>query len=577
MKQSLKYISILAGGVVLGSILSPLFSSSDEHKTENKTEIMETETIWTCAMHPQIKANEPGLCPICAMDLTVLEQGHNNHDKEIANAIQMSPTAMQLASVTTQFVKEQDLEKSILLNGKIAVDQTRITTITAEIEGRIDELELTYEGEYVKKGQLIAQVYSPDLVVAQHELLEAQKSKDEHPEWLEIAKEKLKNWNITNSQINTILNQKTLIESFPIRSHVNGVIQKKRVNSGEHIKKGQTLFEISNLKSVWALFDVYEKDISWVKTNEEIEFTASSFPGKTFQGNISFIDPVVNEKSRTIQARVVLKNTMGKFKPGMFIQGSIHPKTTSKQGISVPKSAVMWTGKRSIVYIKNKTKNGVFFELRKVQIGEEIGDHYVILSGLKVGEEIAINGTFSIDAAAQLAGKPSMMNVDAGKTALMLEAEELKMELSDLSNWSVHFSEILNAYLSLKDALTEDDLTKAQTSGRELSKILKRQKLNSKSTVLSTKISELKKHIKTFNNTEDITESRRIFQPISNSIIYFSKHSKLQIETLFIHTCPMAVDNKEGEWLSTEKQIINPYMGAAMLKCGSFKEEIKSN
>jgi Cu(I)/Ag(I) efflux system membrane fusion protein len=187
------------------------------------------------------------------------------------------------------------------------------------------------------------------------------------------------------------------------------------INPGDYVTRGEAIYEIANLSKVWVLFDVYESDIVWVNKGDKVEFSVASLPGETFTGDISYLDPVIDPITRVAKARVEHSNAGGKLKPEMFATGLVEARLPGKSELPVvPKTAVMWTGKRSVVYVKADTDKGVNFIMREVTLGPSLGDSYVIESGLEEGEEIAVNGTFSIDAAAQLAGKPSMMNPEGG-------------------------------------------------------------------------------------------------------------------------------------------------------------------
>ena len=406
-------LSTLVVGLLLGWLL---FSTSNQTTVdEHNHEISEgSESIWTCSMHPQIRSNEPGNCPICGMELIPLESSDSELDPM---AISMSPVAMQLAQVQTAVVGTGRTGKSVRLNGKIQADERLLFTQSSHIPGRIEKLTVNFTGDFISEGQIIAYIYSPELVTAQEELFEARKIKESQPALFNASKEKLKNWKLSDNQIEQILASEKTIEQFPVLANVSGYVTKKMVNLGDYIKQGQAIYEIADLSKVWVLFDVYESDMTWIKNGASVSYTVQSIPGETFKGNISYIDPVIDPKTRVAKARIETANKDLKLKPEMFVSGIIEAKINSANAaLSVPKTAVMWTGKRSVVYVIQNTSQGVSFRMREVTLGPDLGESYVIESGLHPGEEIAINGTFSIDAAAQLSGKPSMMNPEGGVT-----------------------------------------------------------------------------------------------------------------------------------------------------------------
>lgn len=580
MKKIITYLLILIGGIFLGFLLN----GSSDHTNKDQGNVHEghnhstKETVWTCAMHPQIRQSEFGLCPICGMDLTPLEDESDMASNPLE--VRMSPTAMQLANVVTGTVKEASTMHMVNLNGKIEVDERKVTTLTTHIGGRLEKLLVSYTGEFIKKGQIVAYVYSPELVIAQNELLEAYKYRTEQPEIYQASREKIKNWKVTQTQIDHIIETNKVIHNFPILSHLSGVVTSKLVNMGDHVMTGGPLFEIANLSTVWAMFDIYERDLSLVNIGDEIEFHSTT-SAQNITGKISFIDPILNETTRVSKARVVLNNT-GQYKPGMFLKGVVkHHNSENTLQTIVPKSAVLWTGKRSIVYVKTNSDNGFGFVLREVELGTLLSDEYSILSGLKPGEEIAIHGAFSIDAAAQLAGKPSMMNVHAGLSHEQINALEVKQSFEGFKKqdkWMESWNAVLEQYFELKDFLTEDNLKGAQENGIQLAKLLSEfdsSELTPEQIQLWQDVQvPLNKSINQFNTYSDILKARHVFKTISDKVIYVATHLNDKNKTLFIHTCPMAVNNKEGEWLSKEKAVINPFMGASMLRCGTMKEQL---
>lgn len=403
------YIALLMIGGIVGYFIN---NSSDKSQTieQSDNQIIEASDnqIWTCAMHPQIRKSEPGDCPICGMELIPLSKADHALDP---SAVKMSPTAMELADVSTAIVGKFSSGSSINLIGKVQKDERLVYSQSSHIPGRLEKLMVNFTGEFVRKDQTIAEIYSPELVTAQEELFEAQKMEESQPQLFQSAKEKLNNWKLNNDQIDEIIKNGKPLETFPIKADVSGYVTQKFVQKGDYIKKGESIYEITDLSKVWVMFDVYETDINSIQKGDPLEFSVKSLPGQKFKGTVVYIDPLIDSKTRVAKARVEISNKDLKLKPGMFASAELKSGTgNSENTISIPKSAVMWTGKRSVVYVKDSSSNGIYFKLREVVLGQETSNSYIIESGLNGGEEIAVNGAFSIDAAAQLAGKPSMMN-----------------------------------------------------------------------------------------------------------------------------------------------------------------------
>ncbi|MGV6827930.1 MAG: efflux RND transporter periplasmic adaptor subunit [Flavobacteriales bacterium] len=409
-----KQILIAAVILFLGIIIGKFTFSSSEIKADKHT--LETgEEHWTCSMHPQIDMPQPGQCPICGMDL--IPKAKNSDDGIAVNSFKMSKNAMALANIETTTVGGYDSNSDknggfLLLSGKIATNDHTSAVQTAHFGGRIEKLYFKSKGEYVKKGALLASIYSPDLVTAQNELIETMEVKELQPELYNAVRNKLKHWKISEKQIQQIEQTKKVITNFNVYANVSGYIDFILVDEGNHVKEGTPLFKVSNLFSVWAVFDVYEQDIKKMKKGQNITIKINAYPNEEIPAKIDFIDPNLNSSTRTIAVRATLNNSNGKLKPGMFISTQVRSQNVKHNSeiVSIPKTAVLWTGKRSVVYVKT-SKTEPIFELREVNLGSLTSDYYQIISGLKNGEEIVINGAFTVDAAAQLQGKKSMMNL----------------------------------------------------------------------------------------------------------------------------------------------------------------------
>jgi len=405
------YSLVLLGGIFIGW----LFFHSSQKNGMKDIQLTETgtNTIWTCAMHPQIRMEHPGKCPICGMELIPLTRANTaNIDPD---AIRLTKEAAQLASVQTSIVTREKPVKEVRLYGKVQADERSIQSQTSHMPGRIEKLLVNFTGETVNKGQPLAIIYSPELVTAQQELLEAAKTRQTQPEIYEAAKDKLRQWKLTDSQIAGIENSVKVQEDFEILSNTNGVIIARRVKNGDHVDQGTVLFDVTDLSNVWVMFDAYESDLPFIKTGDKLTFTLQALPGVNFTGNIVFIDPVIDPVTRVAKVRVEMNNESGRLKPEMFASGIVKANLDQyRNKLVIPRSAVLWTGTRSIVYIKQPDIDEPVFKMREIELGPYLGNSYVVVNGLNEGEEIVTNGTFGVDAAAQLEGKPSMMNPSGG-------------------------------------------------------------------------------------------------------------------------------------------------------------------
>ncbi|QBA64534.1 efflux RND transporter periplasmic adaptor subunit [Muriicola soli] len=591
--ETKKIIGIAAITLIIGLALGAVFfGGSEEGMAEDHLHEVELaeETIWTCSMHPQIRQNEAGNCPICGMELIPVENGDGIESDPAA--IRMSQTAMQIASVSTEIVGKTKPVKLLRINGKVQPDERQVYSQSSHIPGRIERLAVNFTGEYVNRGQVLATVYSPELVNAQEELFEARKIAGTQPILFESAKEKLRNWKLSDRQVEQILESGKTRDELPIHADISGYVTEKNVNLGDYVNRGQVIYQIANLKKVWILLDIYESDMAWVKKGDEVSLSVQSLPGENFTGRISFIDPVLDPMTRVAKARVEVDNSDLRLKPEMFVSAELKAKLPVQlDAVVIPKSAVMWTGERSVVYVKNETSNGVDFKMRIVTLGPALGNGFVIKEGLRAGEEIAVNGTFSIDAAAQLAGKPSMMNHEGGPAmtghnhgGTGIQNDLQSSITNEIESYAigqeakVALVTIFGDYLAFKDALVNDDLEKAKNTGSRFNKNIERIKKSfftgEAQQVWLNQSGEIKKALEHIPHMKTLDEIRKSFEKVSIHMIYIESVFNANSEALYILHCPMANDNKGADWLSSSKEIRNPFYGEAMLTCGSVSGEL---
>lgn len=589
-------VLVLILGIVIGKFIGGR-NSTDEAIGSHIHDETSEEQIWTCSMHPQIQQNGPGQCPICGMDLIPLDNSMDS-EEALPDEVSMSASAMKLAEIQTYVVKRENPEKEIRLLGKVKPDERLVYSQAVHFPGRIEKLFINFTGEKVVKGQKLATIYSPELVTAQKELFEVLKDESTNPALVEAARNKLKQWKFSDQQIDNIEKSGEVQNELNILSDHNGYVMMLMAAEGDYVKAGQILLEVTDLSRIWMLFEAYENDLPWVKVGDDLEIELKAIPGKTFKEKITFIDPFINPKTRVANVRVEMSNTSGLLKPDMFANGIITSKLPiTGEVILVPKSAVLWTGKRAVVYVKLPNREHNSFIYREVILGEDAGEFYVIKEGLEEGEEIATNGVFKIDAAAQLAGKKSMMNPTRGKVATGHNhggeegKEEMKnMDMSkevmvDKSKVSAKFKQqlgnVVSQYLSLKDKLVNDN-SDIQSNVKSLQQSLQKVDMSlvmeDAHNVWMEALKSMNKELKLLSKAVNIDEQRTIFLTISKS--FSDATQKLGVEmkdgsTLYIQFCPMANDDKGGYWLSGEKEIKNPYFGSKMLKCGEVKQEIK--
>ncbi len=598
IKENYKLIAIaLVIGLILGSVVfnsdhEELVSEQilDEHVGHDHDH--EGETIWTCSMHPQVRQDEPGLCPICAMDLIPLETMQSSDDTD-PNEISMTESAMKLAEVQTSTVSRGIPQRVTYLQGKVQLDERNIAQITSRFDGRIEELFINFTGQHVKKGEKLAMIYSPDLVTAQRELLEAAAIKDSRPALYSAAKGKLRLWGLSDEQISAIELEGSPQTNFEVLSPISGTVMMRHVSLGDYVKEGTSLFQVADLSKVWVMFDAYENDLPWLRVGDSVELTTQSVPGKNFNSKISYIDPFIDGKKRVAKVRVELLNNTGDLKPEMFANATIQSEISyDSQPVLIPKSAVLWTGKQSLVYVKVPDRESPTFLNKKVTLGPLAGDNYVVMAGLQEGEEIATNGVFRIDAAAQLAGKVSMMSPEGGSLVAMnmhgmdmgeqpaynqQQSKTIEPEISD--QFKQQLTTVYNYYIKMKEAFVSSDAEKVKATAGELEKVLKEVDM----TLLSgdshmmwmDQLAVLNSSVRAIVQDEDIVEQRKDFSEFNSMFYKTVKQFGLVNTTAYYQYCPMANNNQGAYWLSNTEEILNPYFGDMMLNCGETQEVIE--
>jgi membrane fusion protein, copper/silver efflux system len=374
--------------------------------------------IWPCSMHPQIRQPKPGQCPICGMDLIpVLTDSSVGSDSP--REISLSPAARKLAEVEVAPVERRAVAVEIRMVGKVQFDETRLAYIAPRVAGRIDRLIANFVGMPVKAGDPLADLYSPELVTAQQELLQALKptgSPEASAALLAATRERLRLWGLTAEQISEIERSGQVRDHVTFYSPLGGIVVEKEALEGQYVQTGMRLFTVADLTHVWVQLDAYESDLAWLREAQEVELQTDAYAGEIFKGTVAFIAPVLAPDTRTVKVRVEVMNTDGRLKPEMFVHAVVRASATmegSQAPLVIPASAPLVTGKRAVVYVAVPQKEGTY-EGREVVLGLRAGEFYVVREGLQEGEQIVVNGAFKIDSSLQIQGKPSMMAPEAG-------------------------------------------------------------------------------------------------------------------------------------------------------------------
>ncbi len=612
LQSFLSALAILALGILIGRLLLPAHQSAhslDHHATKTPR-----AAEFTCSMHPQIRQSAPGQCPICGMDL--IPVGQSNHEQEGHREISLSPHAAALARITTTPVERRFPDVEIRLFGKVGMDETRLRSITARFPARMERLYLNYTGARVNAGEHLAQIFSPDLLTAQAELLAARRFGD--PRTLRSARDKLLLWGLGEAAITAIETRGEPTDRMDIEAPLTGFVVEKMVNEGDYVQTGSTLFKMADLTAVWVLLDAYEMDKPWLRYGQPVTFTAAALPGRSFEGRISFIPPALDNNTRTFKIRVNADNKNLLLRPGMFVTAVVkariasdgvaldpglegkwispmHPEivkdapgqcdvcgmdlvpaaelgyASAQQAdppLLVPASAVLQTGRRAVVYVETPGRDRPTYEGREVVLGARAGGDYIVRTGLQEGERVVTHGAFKLDSALQIQAKPSMMSTTNQDGESPIEASpEIAATLGQLTK----------AYFSLWRSLAADDLhatrSAATTLENQAHSLPSHHGNNEASRFLEETLAQVIAHASAVAKAENLQTARFDFEHLSNTLIRAIKTIGLPEQFEVHHAyCPMAFDGRRADWLQDNTNLLNPYFGAAMLTCGNFDQ-----
>jgi Cu(I)/Ag(I) efflux system membrane fusion protein len=464
--------------VTLGAIAAVLWIGSPQRETGQTA-----GEVWTCSMHPQVRLDKPGPCPICGMALIPISQLKSEQQR-----------VEQRAGLETERVKGRDLFKEIRTVGKLDYNERRVAYITARIDGRVDRVYADFTGIQVKANDHLVDIYSPELYLAQAELVQALEAREQRPNdpfsetSLESSRTKLRLLGILPAQIAQIEQTRQATTHLTIYAPIGGVVVEKDVREQQYVKEGDMLYQIAELDPIWLYLDIYEYDLGWIRFGQPVNVTVEAYPGEVFAGAVVFIDPFLNDQTRTVKVRVNLKNPDCKLKPAMYASAAIlvrlrpdgtpvptglegkfvcpmHPEviadvpgqcsicdmplervpdlfparpvatdstaTTSDQPgggvLAVRKSAVLDTGRRQVAYRKRKDGAYELVELKLGPLAEakddagNIANYYPVLAGLDLDDEVVVQGGFLLDSQRQIEGMPSLLYAE-GRSAAALHA-----------------------------------------------------------------------------------------------------------------------------------------------------------
>ena len=468
MKKKNLIISII---VLLAVVISLYFiiwgnNSSNEISSGEKQ-------LYTCGMHPEIISDKPGLCPICEMKLTPIKNSGKKsgerkilyyrnpmnpgvvsdhpqkdemgmdyvpvYDDEVSaeGIVTIDPKIQQNMNVKTALVESKKLSSNVTTNGVLITDETKEYIVNTRVDGWVEKLFVNYTGQYVQKGSKLMDIYSPMLVSAQQELLtalsyqgsmsnstltEIMKSSND---LVKNAVKKLQLLNISDPEIERLKETKEIKNNITLYAQNSGTVLEKNVIEGQKIMAGEPLLKISNLSNLWLSADVYEYEISKIKLNSKAYINFNYLPGKTYEGNVSFIYPTIDPQSRTVKVRINVNNSKGELKPSMFAKVTIESPAFKLTPV-VPEQAVIRGGKMDIVILDLGDGK---FKPQEVKLGIYSDGYYQVLSGLQEGNKIVTSAQFMIDSESNLKAAINQFQSSAKD-----DKREMKDEKSEMKN-----------------------------------------------------------------------------------------------------------------------------------------------
>jgi Cu(I)/Ag(I) efflux system membrane fusion protein len=536
------------------------------------------------------------------MDLIPLKSSSGGGDGP--RTLTLSAAAQSIAEIQTSLVARRSVKKSLRMVGKLEADETRVREISAWVAGRIDRLYIDYTGVSVEAGEKLFDLYSPELFSAQEELLQTIRSTDELSKsslestrrsatrTVHAARERLRLWGLTSAQVEAIEQSAAPSDHITIVAPMSGVVLHKDAVEGSYVRTGAHVYSIADLSVLWLKLDVYESDLAWVKLHQTVEFEADSYPGVTFSGTVAFIDPMLNERSRSIKVRVNVDNPDGLLKPGMFARAVVHASIEGEGDdlpLVIPASAPLVTGTRAVVYVADPAEAGQFHG-REITLGPKAGDFFVVREGLEEGERVVSNGSFKIDSALQILAKKSMMNPGGGgpapghhhgpdAPAPAAETTQVQEIAGIPEEFRAQLDDVLALYFEVTTALSRDNLDEAKAAAAKLPEAALAVEHSLLPAAGHSPWGAAQKGLKSASDAivaaADIERARQAFHDLSMRMIATVRAFGASNRThVLVYHCPMAMDGEGADWLQSTVGTENPYYGSMMFKCGSQTETL---
>jgi membrane fusion protein, copper/silver efflux system len=402
---------LVVAGTAMGLVVAGLFLGGSRLIWPGATSA-KTEQATTPSAYESTADNAPA-------QLSAREHGSDAAPKatEPLSSLQLSEDEQRSIGLQTTVVQRRNIHRELLVAARVEEPETQLATISARVGGRIDKLHVDFTGQPVRRGQPIAEIYSPEVFTAAEEYklaLENRKQLSSNAEpqarsgaddLIAASRRRLELWGLTSPQIDTIATSDKPQLDLTIYSPASGIVSERKVTQGQYVNTGDVLYTVTDLSTVWVKADLYETDLPRVRAGQSVEITSESLPGGKLRGRVGFLEPMINAQTRTTAARVQVENPGMRLRPGMFVQVSV-ALAAGEDGLAVPRSAVVDTGEHKLVYLAKG--NGVF-EAHEVQLGAPAGEYFPVLAGLRGGERIVTEGNFLLDSQTRISGGMSGM------------------------------------------------------------------------------------------------------------------------------------------------------------------------
>jgi Cu(I)/Ag(I) efflux system membrane fusion protein len=576
-----------AGGFLLGGLWFGLTRPAETGANAHGATTAPVGTVWTCSMHPQIRQPEPGKCPICGMDLIPVNGSENEAD--VTGRVELSARAQALARLQTTPVRRIATGGAGLrLLGRIEPNETTLRTVTAWTGGRIDRLHVKTTGERVRSGQVIATLYSPEVFAAHQDLIVAKRQVERMQsavpsalqaaqQALEASRERLRLLGVPDDEVTRMEGESTPTRAIAIRSPFAGTVMERIATEGAYVATGAPLYKIANLSQLWLQLDAYESDLPRLRVGQTVSIEVAALGPAAFDGKVTFIEPTIDPVKRTARVRVEVQNTDGKLRPGMFAEAVVQSETESDAPapLVVPASAVLFTGKRSVVYVQVEDGDATSaYEPRTVRLGPRTGASYPVVAGLSEGERVVTRGAFALDADLQIRGGPSMMSSPDDRQSGTWD-DAVRLGRADRAK----LAPVVEHYLGVQKALAADDLAAARKNARGVvaaARAVEFARTSAAGAVWSDLRTSLLNHAQQLADSDALEHARSEFEGLSMTLVDLVTRLGNPIdEPLALAHCPMAMGSRGASWLQEGKEIHNSYFGASMQSCGEVQNEVE--